>query len=109
MVPDNLNSGVTKPCRYEPGVNRTYEEMAAHYGVAVVPARPLKPKDKAKVEGGVLIVERWILAALRKRNSSRSAKPIRPSASCSRGSTSGASVNAKARARAFTNSSTSLR
>jgi len=67
VVPDNLKSGVTKACRYEPGVNRTYEEMAAHYGVAVVPARPLKPKDKAKVEGGVLIVERWILAALRKR------------------------------------------
>ena len=67
MVPDNLKSGVTKACRYEPGVNRTYEEMAAHYGVAVVPARPFKPKDKAKVEGGVLIVERWILAALRKR------------------------------------------
>ena len=67
VVPDNLKSGVTKACRYEPGVNRTYEEMAAHYGVAVVPARPRKPKDKAKVEGGVLIVERWILAALRKR------------------------------------------
>ena len=67
VVPDNLKSGVTKACRYEPGVNRTYEEMATHYGVAVVPARPLKPKDKAKVEGGVLIVERWILAALRKR------------------------------------------
>jgi len=67
LVPDNLKSGVTKTCRYEPGVNRTYEEMAAHYGVAVVPARPLKPRDKAKVEAGVLLVERWILAALRKR------------------------------------------
>jgi len=67
VVPDNLKSGVTQACRYEPGVNRTYEEMAAHYGVAVVPARPRKPKDKAKVEGGVLIVERWIMAALRKR------------------------------------------
>lgn len=67
VVPDNLKSGVTKACRYEPGVNRTYEEMAAHYGVAVVLARPFKPKDKAKAEGGVLIVERWILAALRKR------------------------------------------
>ena len=50
-----------------PSVNRTYEEMAAHYGVAVVPARPVKPRDKAKVEAGVLVVERWILAALRKR------------------------------------------
>ena len=68
VVPDNLKSGVTKACRYEPSVNRTYEEMAAHYGVAVVPARPLKPRDKAKVEAGVLLVERWILAVLRKRN-----------------------------------------
>ena len=67
VVPDNLKSGVTKACRYEPGVNRTYEEMASHYGVAVVPARPLKPRDKAKVEAGVLLVERWIVAALRKR------------------------------------------
>jgi transposase len=66
VVPDNLKSGVTKACRYEPGVNRTYEEMAAHYGVAVIPARPRKPRDKAKVEAGVLVVERWILMALRK-------------------------------------------
>jgi transposase len=68
VVPDNLKSGVTKSCRYEPGVNLTYEEMAHHYGVAVVPARPRKPRDKAKVEAGVLLVERWILAALRKRS-----------------------------------------
>ena len=67
VVPDNLKSGVTKACRYEPGVNRTYEEMAPHYGVAVIPARPRKPRDKAKVETGVLVVERWILMALRKR------------------------------------------
>jgi transposase len=67
VVPDNLKSGITKACRYEPSVNRTYEEMAAHYGVAVVPARQAKPRDKAKVETGVLLVERWILAALRKR------------------------------------------
>ena len=67
LVPDNLKSGVTKACRYEPSVNRSYEEMAAHYGVAVVPARLAKPRDKAKVEAGVLLVERWILAALRKR------------------------------------------
>jgi transposase len=67
VVPDNLKSGVTRACRYEPSVNRTYEEMASHYGVAVVPARPLKPRDKAKVEAGVLLVERWILAVLRKR------------------------------------------
>ena len=67
VVPDNLKSGVTKSCRYEPGVNLTYEEMAHHYGVAVIPARPRKPRDKAKVEAGVLLVERWIRAALRHR------------------------------------------
>src|ERR1039457_7589890 len=58
---------ITKACRYEPSVNRTYAEMAAHHGVAVIPARRAKPRDKAKVEAGVLLVERWILAALRKR------------------------------------------
>jgi transposase len=67
VVPDNLKSGVHKPCLYEPDLNRTYQEMAAHYGVAVVPARARKPRDKAKVESGVLLVERWIMAALRKR------------------------------------------
>jgi transposase len=67
VVPDNLKSGVTRTCRYEPGVNLTYEEMAQHYGVAVIPARPRKPRDKAKVEAGVLLVERWIMAALRNR------------------------------------------
>jgi len=67
VVPDNLKSGVTKACRYEPDLNRTYEEMAAHYAVAVIPARRMKPRDKAKVESGVLVVERWIMAALRKR------------------------------------------
>jgi transposase len=58
---------VTKPCRYEPDIQSTYAEMAAHYGMAVVPARVRKPKDKAKVEAGVLLVERWILARLRHR------------------------------------------
>lgn len=65
LVPDNLKSGVTHPCRYEPDVNPTYLDLARHYGTAVIPARPGKPKDKAKVESSVLIVERWILAALR--------------------------------------------
>jgi transposase len=65
LVPDNLKSGVTHPCRYEPDVNPTYLDFARHYGTTVIPARPGKPKDKAKVEGAVLIVERWILAALR--------------------------------------------
>jgi transposase len=67
VVPDNLKSGVTKPCRYEPDINPTYQEMAMHYGVAVLPARIKKPRDKAKVEAGVQLVERWILARLRHR------------------------------------------
>ena len=66
-VPDNLKSGVDKPCRYEPGVNRTYEEMAEHYGAVVVPARPYKSRDKAKAEASVLIVQRWIIGVLRNR------------------------------------------
>jgi len=65
IVSDQLKSGVTKSCRYEPGVQRTYEEFAAHYGTVVLPARPLHPKDKAKVEVGVQVVQRWILARLR--------------------------------------------
>lgn len=65
LVPDQLRTGVTKPCRYEPGIQRTYEELAAHYGTAVVPARPAHPRDKAKVETGVLVAQRWILARLR--------------------------------------------
>lgn len=65
LVPDNLRSAVTKACRYEPKINKTYADLAAHYGVAVLPARPYKPKDKAKAENAVLVVERWILARLR--------------------------------------------
>lgn len=65
VVPDNLKSGVTKACRYDPDVNRAYQQLAEHYRVAVVPARPYKPKDKSKAEVGVQIVERWILARLR--------------------------------------------
>jgi transposase len=65
IVPDNLKSGVTDPCRYEPGVNRSYQDFAEHYGVAVVPARPKEPRDKAKVENAVLQVERQVLAPLR--------------------------------------------
>jgi len=65
LVPDNLKSGVTKPSRYEPDINPTYLDLAQHYDTTVIPARPAKPKDKAKVENAVLIVERWILAALR--------------------------------------------
>lgn len=67
IVPDNLRSGVTKACRYEPEINPTYQELATHYGCAVIPARVRRPKDKAKVEGAVLIAQRFILAGLRKR------------------------------------------
>jgi transposase len=65
LVPDNLKSGVTTAHRYEPDLNPTYLEMAQHYGIAVIPARSKKPRDKAKVEVGVQVVERWILARLR--------------------------------------------
>lgn len=65
IVCDNLKAGVSKACRYEPLLNATYGEFAAHYGLAVVPARPYKPRDKAKVEAGVQVVERWVLARLR--------------------------------------------
>ena len=65
LVPDNLKSGVTHPCRYEPDLNPSYQELASHYGVAVLPARVRKPRDKAKVEAGVLLAQRWILARLR--------------------------------------------
>ncbi len=67
VVPDNLKSAVTKPCRYDPELNPAYQQLAEHYGVAVIPARPYKPKDKAKAEVGVQIVERWIMMRLRHR------------------------------------------
>jgi len=67
VVSDNLKSGIIKACFYEPAVNRTYADLAAHYGTAIVPARPHKPRDKAKVEVGVLLTERWIIAKLRNR------------------------------------------
>jgi transposase len=67
FVPDNLWSGVTKACHYEPVINRTYLEFAQHYGAAVVPARAGHPRDKAVVEVSVLVAQRWILAALRNR------------------------------------------
>jgi transposase len=65
IVPDQLPTGVTDPCRYEPTLQRTYADWARHYGAAIVPARPAKPRDKAKVEVGVQVAERWILARLR--------------------------------------------
>ena len=65
LVPDNLKVGVTKPSRYEPGINRTYQDLADHYGCVVLPTRIIKPRDKAKVEVAVQIVERFVLAKLR--------------------------------------------
>lgn len=65
IVPDNLKSGVTRAHRYDPDINPSYQDFAEHYGVTVLPARPLKPRDKAAVENGVLICERFILARLR--------------------------------------------
>jgi transposase len=65
LVPDNLKSGVNKACYYDPELNPSYRDLAVHYAIAVVPARPYRPKDKAKAEAGVLLVERWVLARLR--------------------------------------------
>jgi transposase len=66
-VPDNLKAGITKPSRYEPGVNRTYQDLADHYGFVVLPARIRRPRDKAKVEAAVGIVSRFVLGKLRNR------------------------------------------
>ncbi len=65
VVPDNLKSAVKKPCRYDPDLNPSYQDLAEHYATAIIPARVRKPKDKSKAEVGVQIVERWILARLR--------------------------------------------
>ena len=65
IISDNLKAGVTKACFYDPAINRTYGDMAVHYDTAVVPTRPRKPKDKAKVETAVQLAERWVLAKLR--------------------------------------------
>jgi transposase len=67
IVPDNLKAGVKHPSRYEPDINPTYLHMAEHYGTVIIPARVRAPKDKAKAEVGVQVVERWILARLRNR------------------------------------------
>ncbi len=67
VIPDNTKTGVIRACRYEPDLNPTYQEMAAHYGVGVLPARPYKARDKAKAESAVQVVQRWIVAALRHR------------------------------------------
>ena len=67
LVPDNLKSGVTDPSYYDPVLNRSYHELARHYGIAIVPARVRRPRDKAAAEGAVNQVERWVLAPLRHR------------------------------------------
>jgi hypothetical protein len=67
MVPDQLRSAVKRPDRYDPDINDAFAELGQHYGVAIIPAPPAKPKGKAKVETGVLIAQRWILARLRNR------------------------------------------
>jgi transposase len=67
LVCDQLRSAVKTPSRYEPEINATFAEVGRHYGCAIVPARPRKPRDKAKVEVGVQIAQRWILACLRHR------------------------------------------
>jgi transposase len=65
VVPDNWRCGVTKACWYDPDLNPTYRDLAEHYDTVILPTRVRKPRDKAKAEAGVLLVERWILAALR--------------------------------------------
>ncbi len=67
VVPDQPRTSVSKPCRYDPDLNPAYAEFARHYQTCVIPARPRRPRDKAKVEVGVLIAQRWIIAALRNR------------------------------------------
>jgi transposase len=67
LVPDQFRSAVSRPDRYDPDINQTFNDLAQHYGMAVIPAPPRKPKGKAKVEAGVLIAQRWILARLRNR------------------------------------------
>jgi transposase len=85
IVPDNPKTAVIRASLYDPQINRTYAEMAAHYDTAVLPARPRRPRDKAKGEAAVRIVERWLLGALRHRRFTP------PSPSCWSSSTSGAS------------------
>jgi transposase len=67
IVPDNTKTAIIKSCLYDPSVNRTYADMAVHYDTAILPARPRRPRDKAKAEHGVLLVERWLLGRLRNR------------------------------------------
>ena len=88
-MPDNARTAIVKASLYDPEVNRTYAEMAAHYGTAILPARPRKPRDKAKVEQAVLIVERWLLGRLGDGPSPVSPTSTPPSANSWRNSTNG--------------------
>jgi hypothetical protein len=67
LVPDNTKVAVIKACLYDPQINRSYADLAAHYDTAILPARPRRPRDKAKVEQAVLMVERWLSWRLRHR------------------------------------------
>jgi transposase len=82
LVPDDAKVAVIRPCLYDPQVNRSYAKMAAHYDTAVLPARSRRPRDKAKVEGAVRIVERWLLGRLRHRSFFSLADLNARSASC---------------------------
>lgn len=84
IVPDQLRSAVTRPCRYEPGVQRTYDELGRHYDAVIFPARPLHPRDKAKVEVGVQVAQRWSWRGCAIRRSSRSRRSTSASPTCSR-------------------------
>ena len=109
VVCDNLRSGVTRPHRYEPDVNATFAEMAAWYGVAVIPARAYKPRDKAKAESGVLLAERWIIARLRDRRFYSLPRRTPRSPAASRRSTPGRSRSSTAAGRACSSSWTGRR
>lgn len=64
IVPDNLKSGVRRPCRYESDLNPSYQDFAEHHSIEILPARPYRPRDEAKVEVGIQGVERWIMATV---------------------------------------------
>src|ERR1019366_2137128 len=68
LIPDKTKNGVTRACIYEPALNTTYPDAPSHYHVAVMPTRPYKPRDKAKVESAVQVVQRWIVMRLRHRS-----------------------------------------
>jgi transposase len=109
LVPDNAKVAIIKACHFDPQVNRTYSAMAAHYGSAVLPTRPRRPRDKAKVEAAVRIVERWLLGRLRLAPSTISPRSTRRSPTCCMISTTGGSFAGSAsRAANYSKSLTGL-